>query len=378
MVLDNRARKGGPIPLTSKDIVGAPSILFLGAGSSRPFGKMLMGEFVDWFRRKREAALGRAMLSATRSDLLDALCAEREDLEFLIEELHSLSSKDYLANRTRTTYPGADSLGPGLSSEEQLWPEFSKLAAEAKLLLADLKKEVYLHYREFDESGDMSALADLLQLISPQYNPTVVFTTNYDPGVETVCARLGWAITDGFVHLDRAYVWNRSAFDEIETQSERSLVLFKLHGSANWARDGGRIVQSLPVYDGSDPDYRNVMIYPATRKIAIEEPFFTAYDYLEKCLNTSRVCLVVGYSFRDYDTLMRFKSASLSNPNLLVAVLDPDAEAICVNLKKNGIRATPVCYAVGDLKFKEEYLRKIITTLSAGLKPAKACPRTQG
>ena len=81
----------------------------------------------------------------------------------------------------------------------------------------------------------------------------------------------------------------------------------------------------------------------------------TAYDYLEQCLDKADSCLVIGYSFRDYDTLMRFKSAKLSNKHLKIAVLDPSAEAICEYLKSHGISAFPISYALGG-KQESEYL----------------------
>jgi hypothetical protein len=58
---------------------------------------------------------------------------------------------------------------------------------------------------------------------------------------------------------------------------------------------------------------------------------------------------VIGYSFRDYDTLMRFKSATLSNKRLKIVVLDPNAEAVCKDLEeRHGILAYPIPYGFGS------------------------------
>jgi hypothetical protein len=124
-------------------------------------------------------------------------------------------------------------------------------------------------------------------------------------------------------------------------------------------QDQSRILKSpASVFDASDPNYKNVMIYPATNKVATKEPFFTAYDYLERCLDATKFCLVVGYSFRDYDTLMRFKSASLSNKRLRIAVLDPYAKKICESLESNGISASPINHAFGGPE-ESDYLSLI-------------------
>ena len=112
---------------------------------------------------------------------------------------------------------------------------------------------------------------------------------------------------------------------------------------------------------GPDPDYQNMMIYPATRKVAIEDPYFTAYDYLEKCLSSTQICLVIGYSFRDYDTLMRFKSAALANKELVIAILDPKANELKETLQRHGLTVDAHPYIFGLQE--EEYMKSLAKLL---------------
>ena len=337
-------------------IVGASNLLFLGAGASKPYGKLLMGEFIQSFRRKVEGGsvgVHPRAIPANSSPLLNAICDKQEDLEFLIEELDALSSRDYLEKESFDPNPP----GMGAGSWKLRWPDFQQLADEARKLLAVLKREVYLEYRSIPDPEQTSILAKPISLLRTDSHPTVIFTTNYDPAVEKFCSAQKMRLTDGFTHdeLTQEYVWSRAAFDELSGSSVGSLVLFKLHGSANWHRDQGRVIKGPPTYDVGDPHYQNVMIYPATRKVATEDPFFTAYDYLEQCLDKADSCLVIGYSFRDYDTLMRFKSAKLSNKHLRIAVLDPAAETICKYLESHGVLAFPIPYALGGVQ-EAEYL----------------------
>jgi len=343
--------------MTDRVIVGSPSVLFLGAGASQPYEKMLMGDFVRAFRKKNERVSGGpAIPIPIPNRLLDAICGKKEDLEFLIEELEILSSLDYLGRETFNSSPfGA------IGKQDERWPGVSQLAVEARSLLADLRKEVYLHYRTISKPERTAILKQPLTLLRNEHHPLVVFTTNYDPAVEKFCANNQLRLIDGFVHDEQTqeYVWSRDAFDRFSGSPEKSLILFKLHGSTNWVRDQGRIVKSpASIYDVLDPDYENVMIYPATNKVATKEPYFTAYDYLERCLDATTFCLVIGYSFRDYDTLMRFKSASLSNKRLKIGVLDPYAEKICSSLRLEGISADPVPYVFGGPQ-ESEYLSLI-------------------
>jgi hypothetical protein len=325
--------------VTTSAIVG-PKLLFLGAGASKPYGKPLMGEFIHSFREKIEGP----------TVLLDAICEKHEDLEFLIQELEALSTRDYLEKESFDPNPP----GSGPFGQQWRWPDFQKLAIEARELLARLKKEVYLEYRSIPDPAQTSILEQPIKLLKTDSYPMVVFTTNYDPAVEDFCEIHGYGLTDGFEAIGRQDVWDRKHFYSFDKHDpaiakalEPSVVLFKLHGSANWFKSKGKIILSSPMYT-NDPDYPNVMIYPATNKVAKDEPFFTAYDYLQRLLDKAESCLAIGYSFRDYDTLMRFKSAKLSNPDLKIAVLDPNAEALCEFLSGHGISAHAIPYAFGS------------------------------
>ena len=83
------------------------------------------------------------------------------------------------------------------------------------------------------------------------------------------------------------------------------------------------------MYDAMDSDaYSNVLIYPATRKIATSEPFYSGYEYYQRCCENARLCLAIGYSFRDYDALTRLRGASSVNGKLQLFLVSPQAEKI--------------------------------------------------
>jgi len=52
--------------------------------------------------------------------------------------------------------------------------------------------------------------------------------------------------------------------------------------------------------------------------------------------------LVVGHSFRDYDSLIRFKTAKLANPQLRIVALDPRADDLSEGLKEQGAGVEPL------------------------------------
>jgi len=312
-------------------IVGAPRVLFLGAGASKPLGKMLMGEFVQSLLNQRSPA----------PELLKCICDKNRDLEFLLEVLEHLASMTYL--REYFQHTGVPAVRPRGQPNVEPVLEFTR---DAEILIKWVKREVFKHYRELVlPVWYQNAFGNLAQSLVPPDWPLVVFTTNYDPMVEEFCRLAHWPLCAGFAHDEPSgeYYWSRRAYEEFSIdQKEKTIVLVKLHGSTTWVRQGGRILKSPAVYTGDDAMCENVMIFPATKKVAIEDPYFSGYDYLEKCLGAAQLCLVVGYSFRDYDALMRFKSAQLSNRALAIRLIDPMAQIRIEELHKSGINAEPL------------------------------------
>lgn len=332
----------------STNILNAPCVVFLGAGASRLLGLKLMREFVAGLKNS----------DPPDKELFDAVCEQNEDLEYLFEEFAELETKDYLTFDARNI--SLEMHGP---SELPL----HRLRESAQMLSSWLREKVFLHYRRIDE--DKKKLAVLGRILEPLLQvsrPVVVFTTNYDPAVEVVCrVQLKCSLVDGFRHdpQRQEYFWDRESFDGASFPSgTSSVVLFKLHGSTDWVKRGGRIVKSVPMFGGEDVLHQNVLIFPATRKIAIEDPYFTSYDYLGRCLESAKFCLVVGYSFRDYDTLARFKAARIENPKLTISILDPNANGVTALLAKYGIQSTPHPYAVGVQE--SEYISALVTDIS--------------
>lgn len=337
-------------PQKPANIVGVPRMLFLGAGASKSLGKMLMGEFVEWLMNQ----------NPPEPELLKCICEKKKDLEFLLEQLEQLASMTFLTEYFKRER--ANSVPPDLRSEAESAPMF---AGAAENLFRWVKQQVFKHYREVTlPLWYKQGFENLLTLLILPDSPLVIFTTNYDPMVEEFCrVAQDWTLCAGFTNDAMAgeYYWSWRAYEDFTMDhGERAIILFKLHGSTTWVRQRGRILKSPAFYTGDDEVCENVMIFPATRKVAIEDPYFTGYDYLEKCLSAAQLCLVIGYSFRDYDTLMRFKAADLSNPSLEIRLIDPMAHILKEDLKKNGIGAEPLSLSGFETEACLEAVQKLV------------------
>jgi hypothetical protein len=355
----------------NQSIVTAPVSLFLGAGASRPFGKMLMGEFIDHL--ERQEAFGKDSLFRDIVSVPDG-----RDLEHLFEELDEWSRKGYYVH---ADLPSTRSRGdlPGASQ-----PALGRLANKAGYMLKRLRKEVFGAYRDIEPS-DRNRLVELLGALfgvllkglDPARNPLVAFTTNYDPAVETFCqAKAGeFRLCDGFVPQWNAGSprWRRESIDQLQlgATNQKDVVLFKLHGSTSWfKREGDFIKSDAAIYAEADSSFENLLIYPARRKVASEDPYFTAYDYFQRTLENCRLCVVIGYSFRDYDALSRLRSAASYNTDLQLLVMDPSASYLCEGLRRQGVTAAPLTQVFGDKAGEQAYLSAIGNALSAGIEGA--------
>jgi hypothetical protein len=340
-------------------LVTSPIILFLGAGATAPLGKMLMNQFVSHLSQIPEISMSRLFQDIISKDV---------DLEFLLEELQDIERKEYLKDR--------DSGGSEVRLRPRLGPspEYSAVrpvsnwfSREAATLRKRIEREVYDSYRSFDSANERKIknhFAPLFGLIAKNLTsdqPIIIFTTNYDPAVEHFCTQCAeeFQLSDGFEYDPRLRqsLWSPRAFENLAPlqSGKRLVILVKLHGSTDWFDSSHGIVRGLDLYSADDHVHRNAIIYPAKRKVAIDEPFFTAYFCLHEMLVHARCLLSVGYSFRDYDGLTRIMAAQRRNPRLRIAVLAPDAhdidarELACHGL--DSVQTIPHRYDPSDTQF---------------------------
>ena len=143
----------------------------------------------------------------------------------------------------------------------------------------------------------------------PQYNPSYlawlsdfftddghldVFTLNFDLCVEDAFKGCDVDVTTGFRRADGK--WSPEVF-----RSGKGVNLYKLHGSLNWClgplqHDGYRpLIQMWP------PDWtrEGVFLLGPGPKLQHDDPFVTLYSEFHDALRKAKVCIVIGYSFRD-------------------------------------------------------------------------------
>lgn len=257
-------------------------------------------------------------------ELLEKMLKKEYDLEFLLQELEEISSKEYLPALSGYTQP-AESLSLKLKGE--IFKHYSPIiAGDAAEYLKWVLEHSHFTFQLLNSTKDTEILP--------------IFTTNYDPAIEEAC-KFGnfWQRNINFCNgiiqdfNSQEFVWDRRGFEFNPDPRKKQICLFKLHGSVDWYRINGKIVRvPFSEHHGDDDIIRNVIIYPAMKKVAIAEPFLTAYNYLHHCLLNTNVAVFIGYSFRDYDVLSRIKFALTENPNLMLIIFDPQAKNLRIKV----------------------------------------------
>ncbi len=161
-----------------------------------------------------------------------------------------------------------------------------------------------------------------------------VFTTNYDLCFERAASELGGIAMDGFSFTaPRRYDSRFFGYDiirrprgaeDIGNYLEGVFLLYKLHGSVNWARLGdGTILEK----DKPTPE-EACLIYPVSGKYqqSFLQPHLESISQYLSILREPNTCvLVVGFGFNDDHLSEPLLAAVRSNPHLRLIVVGPGA-----------------------------------------------------
>jgi len=161
-----------------------------------------------------------------------------------------------------------------------------------------------------------------------------VFTTNYDLCFERSAADLGGVALDGFSFIaPRRYdprffgydiIRRPRGGDDLGHYLEGVFLLYKLHGSVNWARSPEGVI-----YEVNKPAPSEAcLIYPAAGKYhqSFVQPHLESMaQYLAAVREPNTCVLAVGFGFNDDHLAEPLLAAAQSNPHLRLIVADPHA-----------------------------------------------------
>ncbi len=206
---------------------------------------------------------------------------------------------------------------------------------DAKSFLKACKKVILKRCSDFLEGADLEAHMTFLHRLSRRRVRDLrlkVFTTNYDLCFERAASALGGVAMDGFSFAaPRRYDPRFFGYDiirrprgaeDLGNYLEGVFLLYKLHGSVNWARSkDGTILEK----DNPKPE-EACLIYPASGKYqqSFLQPHLESISQYLLTLREPNTCvLVVGFGFNDDHLSEPLLAAVRSNPHLRLIVVGP-------------------------------------------------------
>lgn len=308
---------------------GFVTLVFFGAGASKPFGIPTMQEMVSKF--EKEIKLENTELYDFYLEIKNTLAEEYEESRVDIESI--LSVINGISTNTSPVQ-----LGPFAfyyMSKNNVIDEFTTKDRELAKKLEEklhncIRDACNVKKRGFDlkDIYEKSYLPLFKYMVSPHNDAVCMdwkaYTTNYDNIFEWFCD----AHRPPEDHFEQIGESNRYSFEKNPLRDE--VTLSKLHGSLDWTREAesGSIIRINPDSYNPVPTEGDVMLFPIQQKDLYLHPWFTLFQDLKAGLEDKKIWYVVGYAFNDEFIRNTFQESLANDNSKRLTVIDPNANEI--------------------------------------------------
>jgi hypothetical protein len=193
-----------------------------------------------------------------------------------------------------------------------------------------------------------------------------IFTTNYDIIIESLWKeyldnKIYFGFEGGRFQPDYFLYTSSSEIFKKKELIHNMIRLVKLHGSVSWLikKTTGEVIEkefNLNEANGLGKGslYVNeIMMYPLLEKNLYQSPYIQMFYYLDQEWNSKRVCIVIGYSFRDSIIKNVFSSQLRKNKDKKIILVDPNAKEIIHNtLNEFTDQIVPIEREFGSLDYE--------------------------
>lgn len=175
--------------------------------------------------------------------------------------------------------------------------------------IEELRRKLYESYLIDDSDQWESNVSEAVNCYSifPKIfkgnSDSIVFTTNYDTVFDSleVAGKLktvGYRLHNGTAlnPEKRRYFFSLENYLEGTEDTLPSLVLFRMHGSVAWERKDESIEDHFPNKHNSRAEIVEPVV---SKKLPETDPFRGMYDIFKKVLQSNKVLISIGFSFRD-------------------------------------------------------------------------------
>lgn len=359
----------------SEHIVSAPVVILTGAGASAPLGKATTEAFMERVVGLPLSDQVLRVFETVRKACTPSKGVQMVDIEVVLDQLAAcVEATDALR--------GDASFRPILFDRNPPQRDIETLVKQYCDLREALLDEVVRHYGQVEKARAAELYRPLLVGIPKMLKVSTVplFTLNYDLAVESATDALDLRLIDGVNRrpvVDR--MWSAEHFHAFPGYKSTTIVLFKLHGSVSWCRDGEGTIREVVGLDRDPRPLKHVLMYPSLRnKNLAGEPWSTAYGYLRACLGRAKVAVIIGTSLRDAQVVDTFKSALGENPALALVFVGPSCDheewSRRLDLKPSRVAAIAASF---EHEFTRSAALRAVSLIAAG-KGERALGRTLG
>ena len=305
------------------------SLVFFGAGASRPFDIPTMQEMVSDFEKTLK---GNKELYDFYSKIKCALTQEYGD-SIDIESMLSVVAGIATNTRPRQLghfafYYASQNCSNGKFSDIQI------------TLATNLQKKLQQYVRNTCKASIQQQNRIYQMSYSPLFQHMPGKKKNYDGG--TLC--VSWKayttnyddIFEGFWrafepaidHFRPIGSSNRHEFHTEPLQSSHTIS--KLHGSLDWTKEvsSGKIVREGSSTFSPVETKGEVMLFPIQQKDLYLHPWFTLFQDLKLGLLSTEKWYVIGYAFNDEFIRNVFQESLVDDPSKMLILIDPKANDI--------------------------------------------------
>ena len=326
-------------------LIKSKIVYFIGAGFSKILNYPIMSEFVDKYLIKglpnRSKLIIEAIKNATGSSDLEIILSALEKMidtkySFRLEEVVDLADKIM----QEATYNVSDPISLTKKKTEQK----TKIIYDLNRTVSSIKRKIFQTYRP-KSKVDYSTLDYFFNHIINFNNNNAgkilipIFTTNYDNVIEGYFKSKKQEITiiNGF---NKDNIFDINELTVSKSKNNINIYIFHLHGSIYFYEDKNfNCIRHAEISSfQEDENYINKIIYPTTDKTPKDEPYFSYYDYLSRCLDNAHYIIFIGYSFRDFESLVRVKSSLIYNKKLKLIIIDNHSDMLKKKIFNNDDR----------------------------------------
>ena len=342
------------------------SLVFFGAGASKPFGIPTMQEMVAEFEEKlSEDATVFEFYSKIKKVLIKEYGNSDIDIESILSVINGIAANTnpselghfvfyYVSNNCSDNKFSEDKVETAKKLQKQL-QNYIKDVCAVKISDDRINKIYDKSYMPLfkhiqGEKGNYGGVK-----LTQEWK---AYTTNYDN------------IFEDF--------WNafNTPVDHFETEGNSTTYVFinkslqnrsfcKLHGSLDWTKEieTDRIVRKNPLGYAINETKGEIMLFPIQQKDLYLHPWFTLFQDLKSGLLEKQHWYVVGYAFNDEFIRNVFQESLINNDKKLI-IINPEAEQVKNKFPdsiKEKIDALPI-------KFGDEFFSLQFTDYLDGVK----------